>query len=140
VDLESFRESIAATRGQIYLNTGMTGPSPSPVISRIAEMMTQQATAGPGSPEGRAFTQAANAAAQQAAAALLNGDPDEIILTHGTTEGVHVVLHGYPWQEGDEFTRPEHAAVSRRWRFWPSARASSCARSGCLPSPQAAQI
>jgi L-cysteine/cystine lyase len=92
----------------------MTGPSPVRVIGRMAEMMAQQAAAGPGSPEGRALTTAANADAQRAAAALMNAEPDEVILTHGTTEGVHVVLHGYPWRDGDELVTCdlEHAAVA----------------------------
>jgi selenocysteine lyase/cysteine desulfurase len=36
------------------------------------------------------------------------------MITHGTTEGVHVVLHGFPWRPGDEMVtcNLEHPAIA----------------------------
>ena len=35
-------------------------------------------------------------------AGLLNVAPDELALTQNTTEGLNMVMAGFPWQEGDE--------------------------------------
>jgi L-cysteine/cystine lyase len=114
VDLESLRSSLAVTRDQIYMNTGASGPSPAPVLARMAAVMEQQATVGPASKAGSALNRSLTDEAHEALAGLLKAEPDEIMLTHGTTEGVHVVLHGFPWQPGDEMLtcNLEHSAVA----------------------------
>ena len=46
-------------------------------------------------------------------AALLGADPDELALTHHTTEGVNIVLWGLNLQPGDEIvtTNLEHSGI-----------------------------
>ena len=114
MDFESLRSSVAVTRDQIYMNTGANGPPPAAVLARIAAVMEEQAAAGPASKAGSALNRSLTDEAHEAVAGLLNADPDEILLTHGTTEGVHVVLHGFPWQPGDELLtcNLEHSAVA----------------------------
>src|SRR5215211_5756257 len=94
MDLAELRGSIAATRDVIYLNTGFTGPSPQPVLDAINGLLQREASVGPASVEGLRLRGEAGSSAQAAVAELLHVDPDEVIRTHGTTEGVHVVLHG----------------------------------------------
>jgi L-cysteine/cystine lyase len=108
------RDSIRATRDVIYLNTGFTGPSPQPVLDRIAEVLEREASVGPASPEGLQYTRGLAGEAQEAVAALLNAAPEEILLTHGTTEGVHVVVYGMKWGPGDEMVTCslEHPALA----------------------------
>ena len=114
MDLATLRDAIALTREQVYLNTGWSGPSPQPVIDSIRDALLLEARSGPASLEGLALARRAAEDARSAVAALLNAEPEDILLTHGTTEGVHVVLHGYPWQPGDELLtcNLEHAAVA----------------------------
>jgi L-cysteine/cystine lyase len=47
-------------------------------------------------------------------ARVFNASPEEVMLTHGTTEGVHVVLYGLEWQAGDELVTCalEHPALA----------------------------
>src|SRR3989304_428728 len=133
----ALRDSIRATRDIIYLNTGFTGPSPSPVVERIHEVLQQEAAVGGASPEGlqlgRApppppppvveriheglqqeaavggaspeglqLARAIGREAQEAVAGLLNVDAADVLTTHRTTGGLHVVIYGMSWKPGDE--------------------------------------
>jgi L-cysteine/cystine lyase len=114
MDIAELRELIPATKTIIYMNTGFTGPDPTPVVDRIRDHLQREAIAGPASIEGLTLVREATADAQTQAAGLLNADPDEIILTHGTTEGCHTVLHGLKWERGDELVTCslEHNALA----------------------------
>ena len=52
-----------------------------------------------------------------AAARLLRADPDDLAITHNTTEGFNVLAHGVPLDEGDEvlFSSLNHAGASVPW-------------------------
>ncbi|HWO73536.1 MAG TPA: aminotransferase class V-fold PLP-dependent enzyme [Dehalococcoidia bacterium] len=108
------RASIPATRDTIYMNTGFTGPSPEPVIRRMREVLERESSVGPASVEGLAQSRRIAEEAREAVAELLNADPDEVAITHGTTEGLHVVIYGLDWRPGDEFVTCtlEHPALA----------------------------
>lgn len=110
----SMRESIRATRHTIYMNTGFTGPSTDRVVSRVHEVLEKEAEVGPASVEGLQLTRGMAGQAAEAVAEMLNASPEEITLTHGTTEGLHVVVYGMKWQPGDEFVtcNLEHPALA----------------------------
>jgi L-cysteine/cystine lyase len=110
----SLRDSIRATRDVIYMNTGFTGPSPEPVLARMREVMEKESAVGPASVEGLAQSRSIAEEARDAVASLLNAEGDEVTVTHGTTEGLHVVIYGLKWQEGDEFVtcNLEHPALA----------------------------
>ncbi len=104
------REAMPVTQNKIYLNAGTSGP-----LSRVAvEVMKQSDTLD--LIEGRghmnsflAFRQSV-ADLRQAFADLVKARPEEIALTHHTTEGMNIVAHGLTWQPGDEIitTTMEH--------------------------------
>lgn len=54
---------------------------------------------------------------RRAAARLLGAEPDDLALTHNTTEGFNVLAHGLPLGEGDEvlFSSLNHAGASVPW-------------------------
>jgi L-cysteine/cystine lyase len=114
MDTAELRELIPATKSIIYMNTGFTGPDPTPVVDRIRDHLQREALAGPASIEGLTLVREATAEAQSEAAALLHAEQDEVLLTHGTTEGCHTVLHGLTWQAGDELVtcNLEHNALA----------------------------
>jgi L-cysteine/cystine lyase len=113
MSLTALRESIRATRDVIYMNTGFTGPSPEPVLSRMREVFEKEASVGPASVEGLAQSRQIGEDARQVVASLLNADADEVAVTHGTTEGLNVAIYGLDWQTGDEFVtcNLEHPAL-----------------------------
>ncbi len=114
MNFADLRDSISLTKDTVYLNTGFTGPSPKPVLDRITDMFQREAAAGPASVEGLALTRAATGEAIDALAGMLNADPEECTITHGTTEGCHVAIYGMPWAAGDEFVscNLEHPALA----------------------------
>jgi L-cysteine/cystine lyase len=110
----ALRDSIRATRDVIYMNTGFTGPSPEPVLARMREVMERESAVGPASAEGLTQSRQISEHARDAVASLLTADTDEVAITHGTTEGLHVVIYGLKWQPGDEFVtcNLEHPALA----------------------------
>lgn len=52
------------------------------------------------------------------AAGLLHCSPDELAITHNTTEGFNVLAHGLPLEDGDEvlFSSLNHPGASVAWR------------------------
>jgi L-cysteine/cystine lyase len=113
MSLTTLRESIRATRDVIYMNTGFTGPSPEPVLQRMREAFEFEATVGPASVEGLSVNRQIAEDARATVASYLNGDVDEVAITHGTTEGLNAVIYGMQWKPGDEFVSCalEHPAL-----------------------------
>jgi hypothetical protein len=64
-----------------YLNAGWAGPSPATVIERMREAADKESAGGPAGPEGVS--------------------PEDILLTHGTSEGVNIAIGGLAWEPGD---------------------------------------
>jgi L-cysteine/cystine lyase len=114
MSFSSLRESIRATKDVIYMNTGFTGPSPEPVLERMREVFEKEASVGPASVEGLAQSRAISEEARAAVAKYFHADIDEVTITHGTTEGLHVVIYGMQWGPGDEFVSCslEHPALA----------------------------
>ena len=84
-----------------YLNSGFAGPSPSAVVERMREAAFAESAGGPAGPEGRAYAGEIEQEARAAAGELFGVAADDIMLTHGTTEGVNIVVHGLSWEPGD---------------------------------------
>lgn len=114
MSFSSLRDSIRATKDVIYMNTGFTAPSAEPVLERMREVFEKEATVGPASIEGLAQGRAISEEARASVARYFNADVDEVTLTHGTTEGIHVVIYGMKWGPGDEFVSCslEHPALA----------------------------
>jgi selenocysteine lyase/cysteine desulfurase len=112
--IAELRDSMSATRDTIYMNTGWAGPSPEAVVTRIQGVLEEERSVGPASLAGLRLWKEVRGEAQSAVAALLNVDAEEILLTHGTTEGVHIVLYGFPWRPNDELVTCdlEHPAIA----------------------------
>ncbi len=100
--IEAIRAEMPVLQKYVYLNTGTNGPLPRRSHAALVEYAEQQLT------EGRitmAAWQAYGASVEGTRAAfadLLGCAPDEIALTHNTTEGMNIGLLGVDWQPGDE--------------------------------------
>ena len=84
-----------------YLNSGWAGPSPERVVDRMRVAALAESASGPAGPEGQAYASAIEAEAKAGAATMLGVSRDDVMLTHGTTEGVNIVLHGVAFEPGD---------------------------------------
>ncbi|MPZ50336.1 MAG: aminotransferase class V-fold PLP-dependent enzyme [Dehalococcoidia bacterium] len=114
MSIETLRQSIAATKDVAYFNTGWAGPSPEPVLARMREVFEREAAAGPASLESLRLARELNEEARVVLAGLFAAEPNEVLITHGTTEGLNIVLHGFNWQPGDELVTCdlEHMALA----------------------------
>ncbi len=113
MDFASLRESIACMESMTYMNAGWAGPSPAQVVERMRDAGERESAGGPAGPEGRAFASAVEEEARTEAAGLFNVDPADVLITHGTSEGVAITLFGLDWQPGDVLltTDLEHPGI-----------------------------
>lgn len=97
----------------IYMNSGWSGPSSREVLDRVREVMEREAAVGPASVEGVRLAREKTAQALPVIAGLIGADSSEVAVTHGTTEGVNLVLYGTKWNRGDELVSCdlEHGAI-----------------------------
>src|SRR5205814_9980503 len=89
MELKELRASIPATREVAYFNTGWAGPSPEPVVERMKEVFDRECAVGPASLEAQRLAREVNESARVAVAGLFAAPPEEVMITHGTTEGLH---------------------------------------------------
>ncbi len=97
----ALRAALPATRAGAYLNTGTSGPLPTPVAAAMAEAADRQLALG------RATTMAFEelldrlAEARGAMAAVLGAGIDDVAITHSTTEGMNLAIGSVDWRPGD---------------------------------------
>lgn|SRR6185369_2867295 len=94
------RAQLPATARCAYLNTGTCGPLPSVAANAMAEASQNETVHGRADTEGYQLlaTQVAGLRAQLAK--VIGALGSEIAFTHNTTEGVNIVLAGFPWRVG----------------------------------------
>ena len=110
------REEFLCGEAIAYMNNGTLGPTPKPVYYTLIEKYRAIAT-DPGVVNPQQEKQAE--AVRQKAAAFVGADPDEIALTHNTTEGMNFVANGLDLKAGDEIllTFHEHPGGLQPWKL-----------------------
>ncbi len=107
--IEDARRQLPATASLAYLNTGTAGPLPQAVAEAIEHWSRRQVE------EGRSsfkmfmddyFPLMDDLRARFAR--LLGAGPQEVALTHHTTEGMNIAVWGLRWQPGDELLTTNH--------------------------------
>lgn len=104
------RDAIPATQNKVYLNSGSVGPISTITSQAIAAHNAQELREGRAGMSGFMSFMEDKANLRQAFADLVQARPEEIALTHHTTDGMNIVSHGLGWQPGDEIitTNCEH--------------------------------
>jgi L-cysteine/cystine lyase len=117
-------EKVARLRGQlpavtrsVYLNTGSVGPLPTPAFEAMTKLLAEEHDAGRIGPAAHGLSLDITERARRSSAALLGVAPEEIALTHLTTEGINIALWAVDWGPDEEIitTNIEHPAV-----LWPT--------------------
>ncbi len=109
----AIRQQLPATSAGIYLNAGTCGPLPAGTQRAMDEQAASELTVGRAKIDGfLAFADRALEVRATVAAALV-ADPDDIALTHSTTDGINLVLSSLAWRPGDRVitTNHEHPGV-----------------------------
>jgi L-cysteine/cystine lyase len=102
------REALPATGAGIYLNAGTSGPLPAEVQRAMDEQAAQDLAVGRAHPAQWPETLQRMAEARAAVAAVLVADPDDIALTHSTTDGINIAVAALPWTAGDRVLTTTH--------------------------------
>ncbi len=108
--IDMVRDAMPATHNQVYLNTGTAGPLAKVTTDAIANATAVAATIGRGNSKIYEPWLASADAIRNHYANLTNSPVSTIGLTHHTTDGMNIVIHGLNWQAGDELvtTNWEH--------------------------------
>ncbi len=111
--IDAIRRLMPATASGIYLNAGSAGPMPAEVQKAMDDQEESELAVGRAKVEQfLAFTDRMGEA-RSTIAAVLVADPDDIALTHSTTDGINLALSSLTWQAGDRVltTNHEHPGV-----------------------------
>ena len=113
MDVQKLREEIPVLANVTYLNTGWSGPPPRRVAQALKDRIDLEMEEGPTSRPVQESGREVQAQARRTAARLFNADPEEVMVTRNTSEGLNIVLSGLDWQSGDEIVtcNLEHGSV-----------------------------
>lgn len=107
----AIRAALPATGAGIYLNAGTAGPMPAETQRAMDEQAARELAIGRAHVDMWPETVERMAEARASVAAVLVADPEDIALTHSTTDGMNLAVGALAWREGDRVvtTRHEHA-------------------------------
>jgi L-cysteine/cystine lyase len=108
--VDQIRQMMPAVQNKVYLNTGTCGPLSTLTIDAMNQANTQELQEGRADLSGFKMLKETIDDLRAAFARLVKATPPEIALTHHTTDGINIVVHGLSWQPGDEVvtTTSEH--------------------------------
>jgi L-cysteine/cystine lyase len=106
----AIRALLPATAAGIYLNAGSCGPMSAETHRAMEEQAAQELATGRAHVAQWADVMERMAEARASVAAILAADPDDVALTHSTTDGMNLAVGSLPWRPGDRAltTRHEH--------------------------------
>lgn len=101
-DIKEIRKMVPAVEQTAYLNTGTCGPMPIVAFEAIKEELEKELS--PTRIDSNHFPAigAAREEVRKVVAAAIKANPEDIAVTHRTTEGMYIGIMGYRWQPGDE--------------------------------------
>ena len=97
IDLDDF----PLTKKVVYMNNGAIAPTPLAVIKATTDYMIRCADWGPDSAANSEFTTSLLNETRMRLSHLINCEPEEIVLTQSTTDGINMVANGLRWNSGD---------------------------------------
>jgi cysteine desulfurase/selenocysteine lyase len=95
------REDFPHTKKKIYMNNGSIAPTPVSTIKAITDAFLKYSIEGPDSKAVNEFIISLMDELRRRVAALINSEPEEIIFTQSTTEGINYIRNGIDWKRGD---------------------------------------
>jgi cysteine desulfurase/selenocysteine lyase len=103
----------------VYMNNGAIAPTPRTVVGAVAGYLSRCAEEGPDSAKTSEYTASLVQGLRRKVARLINCEPDEVVLTQSTTDGINIVANGIQWKRGDIIVvrggRHEHYANYLPW-------------------------
>ncbi|MEZ4520514.1 MAG: aminotransferase class V-fold PLP-dependent enzyme [Thermomicrobiales bacterium] len=100
--IEEIRDMVPATKEVAYMNTGTCGPMPRVAYEAMKAEHEKELTASRIDSDHFPSIGRARNDVREAVAKAINATPDDIAITHRTTEGMYIAIMGYRWERGDE--------------------------------------
>ena len=100
-NLDLVRADFPLTNKKIYMNNGSVAPTPMSTIKAITDMFVKYSIEGPDSKIVNEFVTSLTNELRSRIATLIKCEPEEIIFTQSTTEGINYVRNGIQWKKGD---------------------------------------
>jgi selenocysteine lyase/cysteine desulfurase len=118
--IRKLRGQIPAMKGQVYVNWGGSGPSPTPVLREVDCILKRESKLGPFHPILRDESKEAFEALRTSVSKLMGSRANEIALMDNTTSGINIAAAGIEWRAGDEaiVTDLEHPGGYLPWLMW----------------------
>jgi len=113
---QGIRSQFVFEDGLVMMNNGTVGPMPKPVFNTLMRVFKLQAT----NPyDVYNFLPTFREGTRAKLAAFINAAPEEVVLTHNTTEGLNFVSAGLEMKEGDEVvvSNMEHPGSINPWKL-----------------------
>ena len=104
----AIRELLPATGAGIYLNAGTSGPLPVDSVRAMDELSARELAVGRASPDDFPLVLERQAELRASIAAILVADPDDIAITHSTTDGMNQAVNALSWTAGDRVITSRH--------------------------------
>lgn len=100
-NLDLVRTDFPLTKKKIYMNNGSVAPTPLSTIKAITDTFLKYSIEGPDSKTINEFTNSLTTELRSRLSDLIHCEPEEIIFTQSTTEGLNYVRNGIDWKKGD---------------------------------------
>jgi len=95
------REDFPHTKKKIYMNNASIAPTAVSTIKAITDAFLKYSIEGPDSKAVNEFIISLMGELRLRVAPLINSEPEEIIFTQSTTEGLNYIRNGIDWKIGD---------------------------------------
>ena len=100
-NLDLSRTDFPLTKKKIYMNNGSIAPTPLSTIKAITDTFLKYSIEGPDSKIVNEFMNSLTTELRTRLSDLIHCEPEEIIFTQSTTEGLNYVRNGINWKKGD---------------------------------------
>lgn len=113
---EGVRKQFLFEDGLIMMNNGTVGPMPKPVFNTLMKYFRVQVT----NPyDVYNFIPTLKEQVRMKLANFINASPEEVVISHNTTEGLNFVVSGLDMKEGDEviISNMEHPGSINPWQL-----------------------
>jgi len=99
---DMIREQIPAVLKNAYLNTGTFGPLPQSTVDALVELHRKELEEGRITMENYMRSGEIKNDARAEFARVFGCDPNNVVLTRHTTDGMNIAVNGINWRPGDE--------------------------------------
>ena len=100
-DIELIRKDFPVTKKKIYMNCGSFAPTPLSTIKSITDFLVRCSEEGPDSTSVQEYITSLMNELRKILGRFINCEPEEIIFTQSTTEGLNYVASGIEWKKSD---------------------------------------